>query len=140
MQGKGLRLSKVLPQHSLESVKELKLFHYSFDDHFHDQISPWQQWPMAWNQLTALTSLSCQLYSYDKSLVPAVLNQMTSLRKLDVSLDFGESDEIGFDLGEEDYKAYKAEAVDKVIENTRGLTRLTSLMINGSESIALRSA
>jgi len=66
---------------------------------------------------------------------------MTSLRELDVSHDHGPDH--CFDMydeyeGDEDL-AYTTEIVDKVIDNTRGLTRLTSLLIDGYESIGLRS-
>jgi hypothetical protein len=139
MQVKGLRLGDVLPCHSLESVKELDLRHppgAAWDE----KVVLWQQWPMAWSRLTVLTSLSCQLCHHIKPYVPAVLNRMTSLRKLDVSHDYGP--DIEFDMeglydGDEDL-AYKTEIVDKVIDNTRGLARLTSLLIDGNECIGQR--
>ena len=108
----------------------------------HDEdISSWQQWPMSWSRLTALTSLSCQLCEQSNPHIPAVLNLMTSLRKLDVSHDYGPDH--CFDMynlygGDEDL-AYKTEIVDKIINNTRGLSRLTSLLIDGNESIGLRA-
>ena len=132
MQAEFLRLGVVLPCRSLESVRELKLRHSPF----HDQISSWQQWPMAWSQLTALTSLSCQL-SFNNPLIPAVLNQMTSLIKLDVTLGYKPH----FCPDKEDAKVIRKyvktapKIAEQVIENTRGLTRLTSLVIDGIERV-----
>ena len=135
MQAEDFSLGDVLPCPPLESIKELKLRHPLF----HDRRPSWQQWPMAWSQLTALTSLSCQLCpDFHEPLIPAVLIQMTSLRKLNVSLDNDPND---CSDGEDSYDAYvdiSSEMVFHLVENTRGLTRLTSLWIGNGECLDLR--
>ena len=142
MQSEGVRLRDVLPRRSLESVKALEVRH---SPKGHDEeVSSWQQWPMAWSLLTALTSLSCQLCQYVEPRIPAVLNRMTRLKKLDIFHDYGPDHPFYVEVyledmhgADEDF-AYQTEILDKVIDNTRGLTRLTSLVIDGNESLDLR--
>ena len=139
MQAKDLSLGDVLPGHSLQFVKELEVRHSPFG---HDEeISSWQQWPMSWSRLTALTSLSCQLCQQSEPHIPDVLNLMTSLQELDVFHDYGPDHcfDMYDEYGEDEDLAYKTEIVDKVINNTRGLSRLTSLLIDGNECIELRT-
>ena len=54
----------------------------------------WQDWPETWSRLSALTSLSCSLHPHASPHVPAVLNCMTSLRKLVISHHDPTEDEV----------------------------------------------
>ena len=130
--------ANVLALHSLRHVKELEMVH-SYD--FRDGHPEWQEWPMAWSRLTALTSLSCTLSHEQEHYPPRVLNRMTSLQKIKIDLD---DPEVYPDVVDEEYDgdeelAYQAEILERVVNNTRGLTRLTSLLIDRHECIGMRS-
>ena len=128
----GIGLGDVLPFTSLRHIKELEL------DSFYEQsyVHPsWQQWPMAWSRLTALTSLSCRLFPYDIPHIPSVLKQMTSLRSLEVSQTFSNTLEVFLDIPGHREEVEKA-AEQQMLENTTNLTRLTSLLIDGAPFVS----
>ena len=120
-------LEDILPFKSLRHVKELELD--TFPEHFYVQPS-WQQWPMAWSRLTALTSLTCMLEHRDTPHVPAVLNRMTSLRSLQIWQTFTDSHvpEANVYRSVELKQKYSA-AEQRILETTKHLTRLTILKI-----------
>ena len=112
---------------------------HSYD--FRDGPPEWQDWPMSWSQLTALTSLVCTLSHEQEYYPPSVLNSMTSLERIAINLD---DPEVQPDLVDEEYEgdadlAYQVEVLERVFNGTRGLTRLTSLLIDGRECMGLRS-
>ena len=97
---------------------------------------------MNWSQLTALTSLSCALSHEQVHFPPRVLRSMTSLERIDISLD---DPEIHPDLVDEEYGgdeevAYRVEVIQKVFMRTHGLKRLTSLLIDGDEYLEQAAA
>ena len=141
LQGWDEDLEDVLTPYDLRHVKELKIDHPRPDKYHRIHHSTWQEWPETWSLLSALTSLSCTLHPHADPHIPAVLNRMTSLRNLHVYHDHHSDDSFdqeGLYGGDEDL-AYKTEIVNKVIDNTRGLSRLTSLVIGDYEKIGLRS-
>ena len=115
-------LEDMLPFKSLRHVKELKL---EYSPEYLDIHPSWQQWPMAWSRLTALTSLTCTLKHDGTPRVPAVLNRMTSLRSLDIWNFLSTS------IVYPEFEDIEKAAEQMTLENTTNLTRLTSLLIDG---------
>ena len=132
------KLADLLPIESLRHVKELEVQNlYAV----WDGPSDWQEWPMAWSQLTALTSLSCTLSHEYGQYPPLVLNRMTSLERLEIVHYNPDGNP---DFVDEFYEgdcawAYKVEILDKVSVGIQWLRRLKSLLIDGDERIGLLS-
>ena len=126
-------LDNILPFNSLRHVKELELESFGEGSYIHPS---WQQWPMAWSRLTALTSLSCRLKHNVRPYVPAVLNHMTSLRRLEVWQSLSLS---GYSRDDDQeyprFEDLQEAAEQMILENTTNLTRLTSLLIDGDPFI-----
>ena len=118
----GLGLGDVLPFTSLRHIKELELDSFYEESYVHPS---WQQWPMAWSRLTALTSLTCTLKHYGTPHVPAVLNRMTSLRSLKIWQFLSDS------IVYPEYEDFDEAAEQMALENTTNLIRLTCLEIDG---------
>lgn len=139
-------LEDLLPLHSLRNVKELELQH-PYERQWRYGTPVQQAWPMAWSQLTALTSLSCMLshehVAYD-GYPPPVLKRLTSLVKIAIVHTNPDIDP-DMPLVDEEYEgdadlARQGFIHGRIYEHTRGLTRLTSLLIDEKECIGLRSA
>ena len=116
-------LADIPPFKSLRHVRDLELISEDLP------INPsWQQWPMSWSQLTALTSLSCMLDHQDTPDVPAVLSHMISLRRLKILQTFTDSSDTDAEYPESEDLREAAE--QRILESTTALTRLTSLVID----------
>ena len=130
-------LADILPFQSLRNVKELDLQH-PFD--FWDEYHALPDWPMNWSQLTALTSLSCML-SYDEIVYPPpVLNRMISLERLKIIHRYPELDDEHVDeIYGGDYELAQQPGLRQIFRGTQGLTKLSSLLIDGDQCIRRRS-